>query len=196
MSFFLLGSFSAFSGTVYWGFTTDFNNNFKTRQTYSVGFLFDAQPFENIPVFLNYNYNIGLVNKGGLYVHSSLTALGILKLVAPLDSVKLKIKVITYILSLVIPSGVTYNFINKQQFRLGIYCNPLGYDYYNLPGKEEISASVIELGIKSTKSISDKVALYMSVGANYNISVGSKKLLPANYSNSFIPNARLGVAIF
>jgi len=187
----LLFSTFAFSQAQFF-FLSDFNNSYQKQNTYSAGILCEI-PFNNPRWALDLQDNFGMTSAGNFYAHTSLITIGYIEGLQsghPTHSHGGWGILVPLFLPVV---GITYYPIDNINFRLGLYCNPLCYDYIALGSGQEISAAVIETGLKMIKNNKTRPDMFLSVGSNYSINIGSKLLLPEGYSDGEMLNVRLGV---
>ena len=170
----------------------DYTNNFSFQKSYSFGFEIEGRL--NNHWFLNIENYGGINQQNGFYLHTTLCTAWLAEtLKHPNSHIEGSVAFLFFPL---IHVGVTYYFNHPPKYKIGIYANPLCYNFQQLKNGREIDSYVLESGVKLITKSDGKSAYYFSVGCNYACSIGSKALLPENYSNGFQLNLRIGISPF
>jgi hypothetical protein len=159
------------------GLTADYNSGIGERYTYGIGAHLEARVWKTKNFYLNWHYAAGSNTHSEFYAHGGLALL----MYKSEDWWDTNVNSWEELVGLVIgpaicPLGMTYyvaNFHNND-YRFGLYCNPLALDYWNM-SPHKVTSWTLETGAKFLWYVSDERVLYVSGGVSFcnNIRKGS-----------------------
>lgn len=156
---------------VYAGPTLDYNSGIGERYTYGIGFHFEARVFRPKNLYLNWHYSIGSNTHGEFYGHGGMSLL----FYKDNDwwSVNTWEELMGAVIGpLIIPNGVTYylpnqiRLHNRKHVRIGIYCNPIALEYWNMK-PYKVTSWTIESGAKLLWEVGNDRFIYFAGGVSF-----------------------------
>lgn len=150
------------------GLTADYNTGIGERYTYGLGLHAEHRLGEHSNWYLNWHYTVGSNTHGEFYAHAGIPIL----LYRSGDWWDTPVRDVEDALAillgpLICPSGVTYYVkrMPSQDYRFGLYCNPLAFDYWKMK-PYQVASWTIESGVKFLWYMNDDRVLYISGGLN------------------------------
>lgn len=179
----------------YSGVTFDYNSGIGERYTYGLGLHFEARAWRCKNLYFNWHYALGSNTHGELYGHGGMSLL----LYKDSDwwrTSSLGEFMGVLIGPLFIPNGVTYYFpdqVNRKKqrdVRLGVYCNPISLEFWNMEPHKVTSWSV-ETGAKLLWQMQGGKVLYLSGGVNFTNNLRRQRV--TGYGNEQLVQLQLGI---
>lgn len=150
------------------GLTADYNSGIGERYTYGVGLHTEIR-IKKSNWYFNWHYGAGSNTHGEFYAHAGLPVL-LYKSEdwwdTPVDDWEGALGLLLG--PVICPSGITYytpRQVNKD-YRLGIYCNPLALDYWQMQ-PYKVASWTVESGAKFLWYMSDQRLLYIAGGVSF-----------------------------
>jgi hypothetical protein len=181
----------------YSGVTFDYNSGIGERYTYGLGLHMEMRCTRTKNLYFNWHYSLGSNTHGEMYGHGGLSLL-LYRYDDWWDNVHSWDELVgTIIAPIMIPNGVTYYLPQKSKackdhrIRMGIYCNPIAMDYWNMKPRK-VTSWTIESGCKLLWEINDNRVLYFAGGVSF-----TNNMRPAargtGYGNEELISIQLGM---
>lgn len=163
------------------------------RQSYSLGVAGEYQVGRNKRLYLDFQHDVGVTNKGQFFVNTTLPFALYASTFGSNSYHHWSGNGDALIVASILPSGATYYYTQTRQVRYGVFFNPLNYSYWQTEKGSEISMFNPEIGFKALKRFDHDTWMMLTVGLGYSISIGSGNLLPRDYYDCMFINARLAI---
>ncbi|HTF05660.1 MAG TPA: hypothetical protein VK826_16650 [Bacteroidia bacterium] len=182
----------------YFGATLDYNSGIGERYTYGLGLHLEANVWKSKNLYFNWHYSLGFNTHSEFYGHGGISLLlyksrdwwmggdgtwegALAILIGPL----------------ICPNGVTYYFpmhstaYQLKPFRFGVYCNPLGMDYWDLePFK--VTSWTVETGAKVLYHTHAGPVWYLAAGVSFTNNIRRQGRV-YGYGNEQLVQVQLGL---
>jgi|GEM_PF-1674109 hypothetical protein len=183
---------------VFTGFTADWNSGIGERYTYGLGWHLEARMWRCENLYFNWHYSIGSNTHGELYGHGGLSLLLYKSDIWWRSGTGPDDALATLLGPLLIPNGVTYYLpqgpayaCKPKPMRIGIYCNPLAMDFWNMqPAK--VTSWTVESGVKILYTLPGDQILYLSGGLS--VTNNMRRNRPyGDYGNEELVHIQFGI---
>jgi hypothetical protein len=120
--------------------------------------------------YFNFHWSMGFVKYGDFYTQSNLLAVATFESMSEDEHYSYMAGQTAGLLA-IIPTGVTYYFIDSLPSRFGFYLNPLNGEYFDFGDGKDVVTYAPEIGIKYMHWLYRKTFFYFSGGCAYNFAI-------------------------